>query len=448
MNTTQDWKRRQGELRMGKSSDIGGFYKLTPQERARLVKEFAGLTDEEAGLMGRSAALPLDVANRMIENVVGTFELPLGIATNFQIDGRDILVPFALEEPSVVAAASNLAKITRSKGGFTTSATDPVMIGQVQLVNVSDPFGARLTIMQHKDEIVKLCNEKDPMLVKFGGGVKDITVRVLDTPQGPMVITHLLVDTRDAMGANAVNTMAEAVAPFLERITGGKVYLRIISNLATYRLARAKAVFSKEELGGPEVVDGMISAWAFAYADPYRCATHNKGIMNGVSAVVIATGNDFRAIEAGAHSYAAFLGAHHHDSWGGITYKPLTRYEKNADGDLVGTIELPVAVGLVGGATKVHPLAKVNVKILGIKTAQDLGRILAAVGLAQNAAAMRALATEGIQRGHMTLHARTIAMGIGATPEEADEVVRRLVAEKAVRMDRAQEVLAEMRSKK
>jgi hydroxymethylglutaryl-CoA reductase len=432
---------------MGKSSEISGFYKLSPRERARLVKEFASLTEDEAALLAKSSALPLDVANRMIENVVGTFELPLGIATNFLIDGQDHLVPFALEEPSVVAAASNLAKIARAKGGFTTSATDPIMIGQVQLVNVSDPFGARLTIMQHKDDIVKMCNEKDPMLVKFGGGVKDITVRVLDTPQGPMVVTHLLVDTRDAMGANAVNTMAEAVAPFLERITGGKVYLRIISNLATYRLARAKAVFSKEELGGPEVVDGMISAWAFAYADPYRCATHNKGIMNGVSAVVIATGNDFRAIESGAHSYASFLGAHHHDSWGGMTYKPLTRYEKNKDGDLVGSIEIPVAVGLVGGATKVHPLAKVNVKILGVKSAQELGRILAAVGLAQNAAAMRALATEGIQRGHMTLHARTIAMSIGATPQEADEIVRRLVAEKAVRMDRAQEVLAEIRKK-
>ncbi len=309
------------------------------------------------------------------------------------------------------------------------------MIGQVQLVDVSDPFGAKMTILEHRSRILEMCNEKDPVLVKFGGGARDIEVRVIDTHRGPMVITHLLVDCRDAMGANAVNTMAEAVAPYLEEITGGRVYLRIISNLAVKRLARARATFSKDAIGGPDVVEGMLEAYAFAAADPYRCATHNKGIMNGIDAVVIATGNDWRAIEAGAHTYAAFRGG----------YRPLTTWEGNGDGDLVGTIELPLAVGLIGGATAVHPTAKANVKLLGVKTATELAEILAAVGLAQNFAALRALATEGIQRGHMSLHARNIAIMAGARVEEVDRVVERLVAERRVRMDRAKEVLEEIR---
>jgi hydroxymethylglutaryl-CoA reductase len=422
---------------LGKSSEISGFYKLTREKRAELVKEFAGLTDEEVALILNTGALEPDLVNRMIENVVGTMSVPLGVATNFQINNKDYLIPMAIEEPSVVAAASKSAKLARARGGFRASSTDPVMIGQIQLVDVKAPNEARMSILAHKDEILKMSNECDPILVKFGGGAKDIVVRVLESPTGAMVVTHLLVDTRDAMGANAVNTMAENIAPFLEKLTGGKVYLRIISNLATYRLARASAVWKKEDIGGEGVVDGVIEAWSFAETDPYRCATHNKGIMNGITAVVLATGNDTRAVEAGAHSYATVRGG----------YKPLTTYEKNADGDLVGTIEIPMAVGLIGGATKSHPVARTNVKILGIKTATELGEVMACVGLAQNFAALRALATEGIQRGHMSLHARNIAIQAGATIQEVDDVVKELIKRKKIRQDVAEEILKEMRGK-
>jgi hydroxymethylglutaryl-CoA reductase len=371
----------------------------------------------------------------MIENVIGTMPLPLGVAVNFVINGKEVLIPMAIEEPSVVAAASNAAKMARDAGGFEAHTTEPVMIGQIQLVDVPDPSTAKERILEMKNELLEFCNAKDPVLVKFGGGARDVEVRVLDTLQGPMVIVHLLVDCRDAMGANAVNTMAEAAAPLLEEATGGRAYLRIISNLADRRLARARATFSKEAIGGDEVVEGILQAYAFAAADPYRSATHNKGIMNGIDAVVIATGNDWRAIESGAHAYAARDGH----------YSPLTTYERDANGDLVGSIEVPLAVGLVGGATAVHPTAKANVKLLGVKTAQELAQIIAAVGLAQNFAALRALATEGIQRGHMSLHARNIAVTVGATLDEVDEVVRRLIEEKAVRMDRAEAILKEMR---
>jgi hydroxymethylglutaryl-CoA reductase len=421
------------------SSDISGFYKHSPSERLQIVKEFGQLADAEAEALGQGGALPLDLANRMIENVVGTMSLPLGIAVNFQVNGRDYLVPMAIEEPSVVAAASNAAKMARDRGGFTASTTEPVMIGQVQIVDVPDPHGAKMSVLHHRQKILEMCNEKDPILVKFGGGARDVEARVIATIRGPMLIVHLLVDCRDAMGANAVNTMAEAVAPYLEEITGGRVYLRIISNLAVKRLARARAVFSQEAIGGADVVEGILEAYAFAEADPFRCATHNKGIMNGIDAVVIATGNDFRAIEAGAHAYAAW--AH------GPGYHSLTKWEKNGAGDLVGTIELPMAVGLVGGATAVHPTAKANVKLLGVKTAQELAEIIASTGLAQNFAALRALATEGIQRGHMGLHARNIAATVGATGDEIDRVAEVLVKERKVRMDRAKEVLDELRRK-
>jgi hydroxymethylglutaryl-CoA reductase len=422
---------------MAKTSKLSGFYKLSPEERLRIVKEFSGLTEEEAESIKNVGSLGMEQADRMIENVIGTMEVPLGVAVNFLINGRDYLIPMAIEEPSVVAAASNAAKMARVKGGFQTESTEPIMIGQIQLTDVDDPHRAKEAILSKKDEILELANAQDPILVKFGGGAKDVEVNVIDTIEGPMVITHLLVDCRDAMGANAVNTMAEAVAPFIEEITGGKVFLRIISNLAVYRLARARAVFAKEAIGGEEVVDGILRAYAFAAADPYRCATHNKGIMNGITAVTLATGNDTRAIESGAHSYAAVSGK----------YKPLTAYKKNEDGDLVGRIEIPVAVGLVGGATAVHPVAKASVKILGVKTANELGEVMAAVGLAQNFAALRALATEGIQRGHMSLHARNIAVMAGAKGEEIDKVVEVLVEERKVRMDRAKEVLDELRGK-
>jgi hydroxymethylglutaryl-CoA reductase len=418
-----------------KTSKISGFYKLPPSERLEKVKEFAGLSDDEAGSIFKTGGIPMDQVDRMIENVIGTMDVPLGIATNFKINGKDYLIPMAIEEPSVVAAASNAAKMARARGGFKTSSTEPRMIGQIQLTGVANPEDAKKKILAKKEDLIALANEQDPILVKFGGGARDMEVRVIDTIRGPMLIAHIIVDCRDAMGANAVNTMAEALAPELEELTGGRVYLRIISNLAVHRLARAEAVFSKDAIGGPEVVEGILNAFAFADADPYRATTHNKGIMNGITAMVLATGNDTRAIEAGAHAYAAITGE----------YKTLTKYEKNEDGDLVGRIELPMAVGLIGGATAVHPVAKACVKVLGVKTANELGEVMAAVGLAQNFAALRALATEGIQRGHMGLHARNIAVMAGAEGDEIDRVVEVLVAEKKVRMDRAKEVLEEMR---
>ena len=419
---------------MGKTSQLPGFYKLSPEERLRVVKEFAGLTDGEMEILRSTGSLELEQADRMVENVIGTTELPLGIAVNFLINGRDYLIPMAIEEPSVVAAASNAARMARAKGGFRTSSTEPIMIGQIQLTGVRDPSGAKEAILSNKEKIIRIANEQDPMLVKLGGGAKDLEVRVLDTPSGPMAIVHLLVDTRDAMGANVINTMAEAVAPFIERVTGGRVYLRIVSNLADLRLARAEAIFAKEALGGGEVVDGIIRAYEFAASDPYRCATHNKGIMNGIVAIALATGNDTRALEAGAHAFAATKGK----------YKPLTTWEKTPEGDLLGRIELPMAVGIIGGATAAHPVAKVCLKILGVKTARELGEVMASVGLAQNLAAIRALAAEGIQRGHMSLHARNIAIMAGAEGELIDEVAERLVRERRIRVDRAKEILQEL----
>jgi len=419
---------------MGKSSDYSGFYKLPVDGRVRFVKEFAGLTDAETDLLQKSGSLPLDVADRMIENVVGVMPVPLGVAVNFVINGRELVVPMAIEEPSVVAAASNAARMARARGGFHANSTDPIMIGQIQVVGVHDAHRARFEILARKEEILKRANDQDQVLVSLGGGARDLEVRIINTFLGQMVIAELLVDCRDAMGANAVNTMAEAVAPMIEEFSGGRVYLRIISNLAVRRLARAKAVFAKEELGGEEVVDGIVSAYAFAAADPFRCATHNKGIMNGVTAVVLATGNDTRAIEAGAHAYAARSGR----------YASLTTWEKNQDGDLVGTLEMPMAVGLVGGATSSNPIAKLAVKILGAKTANELGEIIVSVGLAQNLAALRALASEGIQRGHMSLHARNVAISAGATGELVNKIASQMVAERKIRVDRAKELLEQL----
>lgn len=423
---------------MARNSRIEGFYKLGMAERLGIVKEFGGLTDEEALSLSGFGGLDPTVPDKMIENAIGSFQLPLGIAVNFQINGRDYLIPMAIEEPSVVAAASNAAKMARDKGGFFTSSTPPMMIGQVQLTDIKDPSKVKHIILEKKRDILELANKQDPMLVKLGGGAKDLEVRVINTLKGPNVIVHLLVDVRDAMGANAVNTMAEAVAPLLESLSSGRVRLRILSNLASHRLARARAVWSKDAIGGEDVVDGVVEAYVFAEADPYRCATHNKGIMNGIDAVILATGNDTRAIEAGAHSYAARTGA----------YKPLTTFEKTTEGDLVGTIELPMAVGLVGGATKVHPTARACIRLLDVKSAQELGEIVAAVGLAQNFAALRALATVGIQKGHMTLHAKNIVASVGCPPDLVDEVCRIIVAERKIRMDRAQEVIEELKARK
>lgn len=419
---------------MVKDSRVSGFYKLSREDRVQKLKEITGLGEDDLGPLVDPGQVDMEVLDHMIENVVGAMTLPLGIATNFLIDGKDYLIPMAIEEPSVVAAASNAARMARSHGGFSATDTGPNMIGQIQVVDVPLPEVAKSKIMEKKEELLALANEQDPILVRFGGGAKDIRVRVFDSKIGIMLVTELIVDTRDAMGANAVNTMAEALAPRIEKITGGRVILRILSNLAEFRLVRVRAVFNKEELGGEEVVNDIIAAWAFAEADPYRCATHNKGIMNGIDAVIIATGNDFRAIEAGAHSYASVGG-----------YSPLTKYEKTPEGHLTGSIEIPMAVGLVGGATKVHPVARACVKILGVDTATELGHVIASVGLAQNLAALRALASEGIQKGHMALHARNVAATAGARGEQVDIVAERLVKEKNVKVERAIEILEELK---
>ncbi len=419
---------------MTDNSELQGFYRLSMEERRDLLKKSTSLTEDEVRTIANTGSLPSDVADHMIENVVGGYTYPLGMATNFKINGRDYLVPMALEEPSVVAAASNAAKMARVKGGFTVTNTGPVMIGQIQVVSLGDPEKAKADLLARKGDLLKKANDQDPMLVSLGGGAKDLNVKVLSTLKGPMVVAELIVNTGDAMGANAVNTMAEAVAPMVEEITGGRVFLRIISNLADRRLVRASAVFDKEAVGGEEVVDGVVYAYAFADADPYRCSTHNKGIMNGVIAVAIACGQDIRALEAGAHSYASRTGK----------YKPLTTWEKNSDGDLVGRLEMPMAVGLVGGAAKTHPTARADIKILGVKTAIELAEVMGAVGLAQNFAALRALASEGIQRGHMKLHARNVAISAGATGRLVDLVARKMIEERKIRFDRAKELVTEL----
>lgn len=418
-----------------KSSEFKGFYKLSPEQRLAEVAKFSELSQEEVALLSTGSALDIHAADHMIENVFSIMPLPMGVAVNFKINGKDYLIPMAVEEPSVVAAASNAARMARIKGGYFTSNTGPVMRAQIQIVNVADPYAARLKLFEAREKLMEIANAKDPMLISLGGGMKDLEVHIIPSPLGDMVVLHLIADTRDAMGANTVNTMAEALAPHIEQITGGRVYLRILSNLADLRLVRVRAVIDKEALGGEEVVDGIVWAYTFAAVDPYRAATHNKGIMNGIIPVVTATGNDTRAIEAGAHAYAARNGR----------YTSLTTWEKNSDGDLVGTIEIPMAVGLVGGATKVHPIARLAVKILGVKSAVELGEVIAAVGLAQNMAALRALATEGIQRGHMSLHARNVAVAAGATPDIIDQVVAAMVKERKVRQDYAEELVKQLK---
>ncbi|MDK2868393.1 MAG: hydroxymethylglutaryl-CoA reductase [Clostridiales bacterium] len=421
-----------------KSSLFSGFYKLTPEERLKEVVEFSGLSEEDVAVLRTPSVLGIDVADRMVENAISTLSIPFGVGMNFLINGKDYIIPMATEEPSVIAAASNMARICRKKGGFFTSNTGPTMIAQIQIVGVQDVYATRLKIFEAREALIAIANEQDPFLISLGGGMKDLEVRIIDSQIGPMVIVHIIVDTKDAMGANTVNTMAEALAPKIESLTGGKVYLRILSNLADKRLVRVRTVADKEAIGGEHVVDGIVSAYAFAAADPYRAATHNKGIMNGISAVVLATGNDTRAVESGAHAYAARNGV----------YTSLTHWEKTAEGDLAGSIEIPMAVGLVGGATKVHPTAKIAVKMLGVQSAVELGEIIAAAGLSQNLAALRALATEGIQRGHMSLHSRNIAVMAGAPPELVDAVVKQMIAEGKVRMDRAKEIIETLTNQK
>jgi hydroxymethylglutaryl-CoA reductase len=426
-----------------RNSRLGGFYQLNPFERLQMVKSFDGLTDEDLRqLHGGNGALSVERADKMIENVIGTFNLPIGIATNFQINGIDTLVPMVVEEPSIVAGASYAAKLVRAGGGFQTSSTEPLMISQIQLVGVSDPEIARAGIYANREEILEIANRQSTSLVGLGGGAMDLEVRFFpESPMGPMLITHLIVDCRDAMGANAVNSMAEAVAPFLERITGGRAYLRILSNLTDRRLSKARvtipaAEFARDGLTGDEVVEGILWAYSFAVVDPYRATTHNKGIMNGIDPVLVATGNDWRAIEAGAHAYASRSGQ----------YTSLSRWWRDEEGNLCGELEMPIAVGIVGGATRVHPAAQAALKLLNVKHAHELAEVCVCAGLASNLAAMRALATEGIQRGHMGLHARQVAMAAGAHGPEVDRIVDRMVEERVIKPARAAELLAELRA--
>ncbi|RAP40969.1 hydroxymethylglutaryl-CoA reductase, degradative [Rhodovulum viride] len=421
----------------GVRSRIEGLRDSEPADRRAAVAAAAGLDGAAMEALSDATALPLSVANGMIENVIGTFELPLGVATNFVVNGREYLVPMAVEEPSVVAAASYMAKLARAGGGFTVSSTAPIMRAQIQIVGLGDPFGARAALLAHRDELIALANTRDSVLVGLGGGCKDIEIEVFaSSPIGPMVVMHLLVDVRDSMGANAVNSMAELLAPRVEAISGGQVRLRILSNLADRRVVTASVRVPAEALttrahDGTEVARRIVEACALALIDPYRAATHNKGIMNGIDPVVVATGNDWRAIEAGAHAYAARSGR----------YTSLTTWEIAADGALVGTLEMPMALGIVGGATRTHPAAQAALRLMRIGSAQELAEVTAAVGLAQNMAALRALATEGIQRGHMTLHARNIAITAGATGGDVDRVAKAIVAAGDVSVAHAKKVL-------
>jgi hydroxymethylglutaryl-CoA reductase len=421
------------------SSRISGFYNLSIEDRAALVAAWAELTEgEQTALAG--GGLDTAQAGHMIENVVGLHSLPLGIAVNFTINERDYLVPMVVEEPSVVAGASYAAKLARAGGGFSAHTTPPEMIAQIQVLDVSDPWSARFALLAQREPLMARANEIDPVIVGLGGGMRDLVVEVHETSVvGPMLEVRLVYDCRDAMGANALNTIAETLAERVAEIAGGRTNLRIISNLADRRLARAQCLIPAKELEisgypGTDVAKRIVEAYALATVSPYRAATHNKGIMNGVDAVVLATGNDWRAIEAGAHTYAARTGR----------YTSLSRWELNADGDLVGTLEMPMAVGTVGGATRVHPTAKTALKILRVESATELAGVIVAVGLAQNLAALRALASEGIQSGHMKLHARQVAVAAGAEASQIEAVVQRMIDEKTIRVDRAQEILADL----
>lgn len=429
---------------MTRTSRIPGFYDQNLERRRELAAEAAALTPD--GLLPYlTGGLSPEQADHMVENAIGVHALPLGLGLNFIVNGREVLVPMAIEEPSVIAGASFMAKLARAGGGFQATASEPYMIGQIQILDLADIYAARMAIYEHKANLLAEADEIDPLLRKFGGGARDLEVRLIeDSPAGSFLVVHLIYDVRDAMGANAINTACERLAPRLEQITGGRVHLRILSNLADRRLARARCTIpvsaleiaaqeSMQAYSGETVRDGIIAAWAFAAADPYRAATHNKGIMNGVDAVVIATGNDWRAIEAGAHAYAARSGR----------YTSLSTWGKDSAGNLVGTLEMPMPVGIVGGATKVHPAAQAAIKLMGVKTAAELAEIIVSVGLAQNLAALRALATEGIQRGHMSLHARQVAIAAGAKGDQIEKLAAQLVAEKTVRIDRAEAILKE-----
>ena len=413
------------------NSEISGFYKLSIEERHQLLSKLLNLDQEDLNLLKNFGYFNPNHMDSLIENVIGSYQLPLGLAFNFKVNNRDYIIPMVIEEPSVVAAASNAAKMARKHGGFHTEKVKPIMISQIQLTQLKDVKKTKELLIRKKVNILKIANEQDPLLVKLGGGAQDIEFREIATRKEKMVIIHLLVNVLDAMGANVVNTMAEAVSSYIEEISGGKVNLRIVSNLATHRIARCNAVFDKELLGGEKVVEGILSAYEFALADPYRATTHNKGILNGIIALTLATGNDTRAIEAGAHAYASLKGK----------YGPLTNYRLDSKGNLIGEIEIPLALGIIGGMTKIHPMARLALKILNIQSAEELSQVAAALGLAQNVAALRALAAEGIQEGHMKLHSRNIAKIAGVPDQLIERVANKLVEDKKIRVDYAKEIL-------
>jgi len=418
------------------SSRISGFYRKPIDERIKIVAERTGLTSEDIKVLKSRGGLSMDAADHMTENVIGTIAYPFSVAVNFRINGKDYLVPMAGEEPSVVAAASNMARLMREGDGVKATATDPVMIGQIQILDIPDIEKAKQAIEEAKPKLLEMANELDPVLVRFGGGAKEIELRLLDTAVGQMMIAHLLVDCRDAMGANAVNTMAEALAPLLAELTGGRTLLRIISNLADRRTITVQCTVKQEDIGGEKAVDNIVAAWAFADADPYRAATHNKGIMNGIAAVALAFAQDHRAIEAGAHAYAVRDGS----------YRSMSKWSKDEEGNLVGSMTLPMAVGLVGGATRSHPMAQVARKILGAEKAVTLGIVMCAVGLAQNLGALRALTQEGIQAGHMRLHARNLVVMAGAKGIQIEAAVKQLIESGEIRFPKAQEIVNKLQS--
>ncbi|MFW9999598.1 MAG: hydroxymethylglutaryl-CoA reductase, degradative [Candidatus Hodarchaeota archaeon] len=412
------------------NSEISGFYKFSIKKRREILSKLIKLDDNDMRLLENLGYFTETQIDTLIENVIGSYQLPLGIACNFKINNKDYLIPMVIEEPSVVAAASNAARFARKHGGFYSEEVKSVMISQIQITQLPDIKIAINKITNNKVQLLKIANEQDPFLNELGGGAFDIELRKIETRKGKMLILHLLVDVLDAMGANVVNTMAETISPYIEEICGGKVYLRIVSNLATHRIAKSKATFDKELLGGTEVVEGILNAYEFALADPFRATTHNKGIMNGIVALTLATGNDTRAIEAGAHAYAALKGQ----------YSPLTNYKLDSDGNLTGEIAIPLALGIIGGMTKIHPMARLSLKILNVNSANELSQVAAALGLAQNVAALRALASEGIQKGHMALHSKNIARLAGIPENLIEKIASQLVKDKKIRIDHAKEI--------
>ncbi|MCD6577715.1 MAG: hydroxymethylglutaryl-CoA reductase, degradative [Anaerolineaceae bacterium] len=420
------------------------FYQLTIAERLAHLKVSGSLSDEDVKALSGSPGLTVGQADQMIENVVGTFALPLGIAQHFLVNGREVLVPMVVEEPSVVAAASFMARLARSGGGFTASADAPEMIGQIQILDLDDIDQAVRDLEEAKGELLEKAAQADPLLVKLGGGPRDIILRKIEDSQiGTFLVLHLVMDVRDAMGANAVNTALERMTSLVESISGGRALLRILTNLADRRLARSQCAIPIEalafnEYSGEMVRDRIMEAWAFAAADPYRAATHNKGIMNGVDAVVLASGNDWRAVEAGAHAYAARNGK----------YTSLSVWSVGENGELVGTLEMPMAVGIIGGATRVHPSASAALKLMGIQSASELAEIIVSVGLAQNLGALRALATEGIQRGHMSLHARQVAAAAGVPQEWINPIIAQMIKEGNIHVNRALEIMDEWKTRR